>query len=91
MFWKTVKPLFSNNSTSSENIIVIDKNEILSDESKIANVFGNYFSNVVKELNIEETTLVSTNCEGIADPILYCIKNMRSTQALLELKINIRL
>ena len=28
MFWKTVKPLFSNNSTSSENIIVIDKNEI---------------------------------------------------------------
>ena len=75
MYWKTVKPLFSNNSTSSENIIVIDKNEILSDERKIANVFGNYFS-VVKELNIEETTPVSTNCEDIADPILYCIKKI---------------
>ena len=52
-FWKTFKPLFSDKSISAERLILVENNEILSDESKIAETFNTYFGNITKKLNIE--------------------------------------
>ena len=52
-FWKTVKPLFSEKHFGSNKITLLDGDEIISDDTEVANKFNSFFSNVVKKLNIE--------------------------------------
>ena len=51
-FWNTVKPFFSDKKVSNEYITLVDNNEIISEDSVIAETFNTYFSDVVKSLNI---------------------------------------
>ena len=53
-FWKTVKPLFSEKTMSTENITLVENNVIVSEDEKVANIFNSFFSNAVKNLNIEQ-------------------------------------
>ena len=52
-FWKIVNPLFTESTTSTDNITLIENNQIVSDDHKVAEIFNNYFSNAVKNLNID--------------------------------------
>ena len=52
-FWKTVKPLFSEKHFCSSKITLLEGDEIISDDQEVATKFNDYFSNVVKNLNIE--------------------------------------
>ena len=47
-FWKTVNPLFSEKTMSTENIALIENNAIVSEEHEVAEIFNSYFSNAVK-------------------------------------------
>ena len=49
-FWKTVKPLFSDKISHKETINLAVNDTILSDDQVVADVFGNYFNNIVKNL-----------------------------------------
>ena len=40
MFWKTVKPLFSNEGTKSTKIILFENDEIVSDDKKTAEIMN---------------------------------------------------
>ena len=53
-FWHTVKPLFSDNVKSREAIILVDNENIKSNENEMANTFNDFFSNIVKNLKIPE-------------------------------------
>ena len=52
-FWKTVKPLFSDKHFTSNKITLLESDEIISEEADVAKKFNDYFSNVVKNLEIE--------------------------------------
>ena len=52
-FWRTVKPLFSEKAISSEKIILIENNVIISEDQEVAETFNSFFSNAVKNLNID--------------------------------------
>ena len=52
-FWKTVKPLFSDKHFSNNKITLLDGDKIISEDAEVAKKFNDYFSNVVKNLNIE--------------------------------------
>ena len=52
-FWQTVKPLFSDKVISSENITLIENDTIVSDPAILAETFGTFFSNAVKNLSID--------------------------------------
>ena len=52
-FWKVVKPLFSDKVTSSDNITLIENNEIVSKDSEVADIFNSFFGNAVRNLNID--------------------------------------
>ena len=55
IFWKTVSLLFSKKSCSTNSRITLLENaNILSAEAKASDTFNEFFSNVVKELKIEE-------------------------------------
>ena len=71
-FWKKIWLLFSNKIKSKEKIIPIENNEIILSD-KVAETLQNFFSSIVKNLNIqrEETYLSKTTQDN---PGLACIE-----------------
>ena len=51
-FWHTVKPFLSDKVKSREAIILVDNENIKSNENKMANIFNDFFSYIVKNLKI---------------------------------------
>ena len=58
-FWKSVKPLFTDKTTSTDNITLVENKLIVSDDETISEIFNDFFSNAVKNLNIEPYELFS--------------------------------
>ena len=54
LFWKSVKPFFSDKASNSSKIMLVEENNIISDEEEIANIMNNYFINVTKTLNLKK-------------------------------------
>ena len=54
LFWKSVKPFFSDKASNSSKIALVEENNITSDEEEIANIMNNYFINVTKTLNLKK-------------------------------------
>ena len=51
-FWKTVKPQFSDKSSSLSKFTLIENELQLNDDENISSVLNDFFSNVVSSLNI---------------------------------------
>ena len=54
LFWKSVKPFFSDKGSNSSKITLVEENNIVSDEEEIANIMNNYFINVIKALYLKK-------------------------------------
>ena len=53
-FWKSVKPLFSNKQNALQNnIIIVEKDTITSEDSEVAEKLNNFFIEAVESLEIE--------------------------------------
>ena len=50
--WKTIKPCFSDKSKNSERIVLIENDEIVLEDGKVALTLSMIFSNIVTSLNI---------------------------------------
>ena len=53
-FWQTVKPFVSDKVKSKEPIILVNNDTIESNETEVAKSFNEFFSNIVKNLEILE-------------------------------------
>ena len=53
-FLHSVKPFFSEKIKSRESIVLIEKGKTISKEDEVANTLNDFFSNIVKNLNIQE-------------------------------------
>ena len=51
-FWKYSKPLFSDKSSNSNKITLVEKDLILEKNDDIAETFNDFFTSVVSNLNI---------------------------------------
>ena len=51
-FWKYIKPLFSDKSTNSNKLTLIEKDLILEKNNDIAEIFNDFFISVGSNLNI---------------------------------------
>ena len=56
-FWKTIKPNFANKN-KTQKIILVEDGIIVSENNKTAEIFNNYFINIVKDLNIPDINSV---------------------------------
>ena len=59
-FWDTMKPLFSDKGGVRDKIMLVEKNEIISDSVQVAEKFNNYFqvSGSMESLGITENKLL---------------------------------
>ena len=75
-FWKTVKPFLTDKNKKNGKIILVENNEIISDNKKNAEIMNEYFVNITKNLDIPEyTTEVLPIDVEYMDPIDEIIYN----------------
>ena len=88
-FWKTVKPLFSDKHIIGNKITLIKDNDIISDDGEVAKEFNDYFSNMVKNLDIAgfETDYCS-NPE--LDSIFNIIQKFKNHPSIRKIKENVK-
>ena len=72
-FQKTVEPSFSHKVTTFPKISLVENDEIILDESKVANLFSTFFGNAIHSLGIK-TNEYSKNNYGLKNPVEIAIK-----------------
>ena len=72
-FWKTAKPFLSNKVTTSPKISLVEKGETVSDESKVANSFSNFFENAIRSVGIKANEYSQENY-GLKNPVEIAMK-----------------
>ena len=89
-FWKVIKPFFTNKSTFGRNIKFIEKEEILKDDTKIAEELNLFFSHAVKSLNIAEDTYIRNRVsDNLKDPVTRAIEKFKTDPSVLIIKVKI--
>ena len=72
-FWKTVKRFLSDKVTTFPKISLLEKEEIISAESKVANSFSNFFENAKRSLGIRRIMILKIQLKLL-------LRNLSSTQ-----------
>ena len=78
-FWKTVKPFLSDKVTTFPKISLVEKGKIISDESKVANSFSNFFENAIRSLGIKANEHSQENYD-LKIQLRLLSRNLSSTQ-----------
>ena len=70
LFWKTVKPFFSNNGSHRGNIKLVEGDKLLQDDSEVAEELNNFFKEAVSTLDVNENSyIINPDSINISDPI----------------------
>ena len=90
-FWKTIKPLFTNTGTLGQKITLIEDDEMITDDLKIAKTFNDFFSNAVSELQLNENKAIINQTDNLAnqDPIQQITYKYKDHPSILEIKKNV--
>ena len=76
-FWKTVKPLLSNKCRLPVNVTLVKEDDVISDNGKIADIFNDFFTNVVKNHNIIVSGDILYEANNIKYPALKAIEKYK--------------
>ena len=69
------------------NIKLIEKKEILKDDNEIAEELNRFFSNIVKSLNIAESTCITHRIsDNLKDPVARAIEKFKTHPSVLIIK-----
>ena len=74
-FWKTVKPVLSDKCQSNNKIVLVEDDEIISDDIEVAEILNRYFVTVTESLGIKENNDNISDTEGLLDPIEKSVQN----------------
>ena len=85
-FWKTVNPLFSEESYSKESISLVNKDGFITKNEDLAKTFNKFFSSVVKKLDIEHVPDDESNLPDVDNPILRAIAKYENHPSILRIK-----
>ena len=75
-FWKTVKPLFSNKGNYGNKIKLVENEEIIDDDTKVAEELNNFFKTAVASLDIHGNPYTVENVENMNDPVEKATKKI---------------
>ena len=92
LFWKRIKPLFSEKNKLKGNITIVEDGNVTSDKLEVAEMLNNYFIESVENLEIEEfmpddNFAHSNNDDGDIDNI---IRKYKSHPSILKIKENVK-
>ena len=80
-----MKPFLSNKIVLKEQILLVENDEIVSEDIEIAESLGSFFSNIVKNLKISGYKPYNHSLfENVSDPILKVILKYRNHASILS-------
>ena len=86
-FWQTVKPFLSEKLKSREKITLVENEELVSSEFDIAQRFNQFFSNIVKNLDIPKYVVGDTLHLNLKNhPTLMAILKYRDHPSIITIK-----
>ena len=85
-FWKTVKSLLSDKSVSREKIDLTKNEKMLTSEFETAGTLNNFFSIIVKKLNIPKFNSNNPVTENIKDPVFKVILKYKNYLSILAIQ-----
>ena len=85
-FWKTVKPCFTDKINTNEQITLVEKDDIITDESKIADIMVNFFTDVVDLLEIPDNEDLIMDNTYIDDDVTKAIVKYNNHPSIIKIK-----
>ena len=82
-FWKQIKSFFSDKKQSYNKITLVEKNEIISDPVKCAEIMNNFFSDSVRELGIDR--VMHTDVTNTIDPVTRSVEKYKNHPSIIKL------
>ena len=86
-FWKTVKVFFCDKSNNSENISLIENDNLLPNNFEITETFRKYFQNLVPNLDLKVPSKLLCQAPKKGDevlPAIYKYQNHSSVKTILK-------
>ena len=78
LFWKTVKPFFSNKGSDQGNIKLLEGDESLQDDSEVVEELNNIFKEAVSTLDVNRNSYITNpDSINISDPIEKAISKYK--------------
>ena len=88
-FWKTINPLFYNKGNHGNKIKLVENEEIIDEDTKVAEELNNFFKTAVASLDIHRNSYTVENIENMSDPVEKAIKDSNFIQAFCLSKIEL--
>ena len=85
-FWKILKPFFSNKGNYGNKIELVENEEIIDDDTKVAEELNNFFKTAVASLDIHGNPYTVENVENMSDPVEKAIKKFEFHPSILLIK-----
>ena len=85
-FWKNVNPLFSDKSKSQNKITLVENDNIITEDTEVAQTFNDFFQNAVKNLNIDQSSEYEESTVGITDPVEVALNKFKKHPSILKIK-----
>ena len=89
-FRRTVKPLFTDKVQTSLRITLVENENIITNDSEIAEIFNEFFTNISKTMDIApgECTLVPT--EHLLDPVEIAVEKHKYHSSIQKIKDKVK-
>ena len=78
IFWKTIKPFFTDKGINNEKITLIENGEELLKNEEVTENLNNLFSDIISNLKLPTYEDPTTNAGNIADPVLKAIQKYKN-------------
>ena len=81
-----MKPALSDKCQSNNKIVLVEDDEIISDDIEVAEIFNRFFVTVTESLGIKENNDNISDTEGILDPIEKSVQRYYNHPSILKIK-----
>ena len=85
-----MNPLFSNKGGGKDNIVLVNDNKVISDDTEVAQTFNDFFKISVNSLNITENKLLLTKTENINGGVEEAIKKFEVHPSIISINENVK-
>ena len=90
LFWKTMKPFFSDKGGDKNGIKLVENDELISEDCEVAETFNNFFSSAVTSLNIDIPGEFVRDARGCDDPIEAIIQKYSNHPSIISINENVK-
>ena len=85
-FWKLMQPLFSEKTSTKHNITIVSGDEIITEDSKVAETMNKFFQTAATSLDIRENSYLLNTTDIKDSPVHAAIEKFSSHPSILKIQ-----